>query len=354
MVFLNAGSAPPKTLMGINGVGWIRAVFGGNQGAPMLARKMRREAGDGCGRVPRIVTNLKEIIMGFKRWVAAATKRSSLGTIAMAFAMAVGGVAVQAQTIKDTKHNLGTSGVKATGQNQFSGTAEICVFCHTPHGADTSAAVPLWNRTLPGPTSFTTYDSLGTSTLDGKTATVGSVSIACLSCHDGATSMSAVINAPGSGKTGDTTWTTGAWTGNNVETTGVMKSGATVITNLGKDLRDDHPIGIQYGGGGLTTSAPTGATKDADFVAPNYNATNKVWWVETTGDATTRQKGDLMLYTRSSVVAGGVQTDGYVGQTLPEPFVECASCHDPHTNANGTFLRMSNAGSAVCLACHIK
>ena len=52
------------------------------------------------------------------------------------------------------------------------GNGEVCVYCHTPHGADTSAVVPLWNRTLPSPASFTTYDSLGTSTLDGKTAPV--------------------------------------------------------------------------------------------------------------------------------------------------------------------------------------
>ena len=105
--------------------------------------------------------------MGWKRWVARATTSRGLGTLAMALAFAVAGVATslpaQAQ-IKDTKHNLGTSG---TGVNKFSGTAEICVFCHTPHGADTSAAVPLWNRTLPAANTFTTYDSLGTSSLDG-------------------------------------------------------------------------------------------------------------------------------------------------------------------------------------------
>jgi predicted CXXCH cytochrome family protein len=51
----------------------------------------------------------------------------------------------------------------------------------------------------------------------------------------------------------------------------------------------------------------------------------------------------MLLYTRNeATVAGGYQ-----------PFVECASCHDPHTE-NATFLRISNAGSAVCLACHTK
>ena len=47
--------------------------------------------------------------------------------------------------IANTKHNLGSTG---TGTNSFDGTDEICVFCHTPHGADTTANPPLWNRIL--------------------------------------------------------------------------------------------------------------------------------------------------------------------------------------------------------------
>lgn len=286
--------------------------------------------------------------MGWKQWVARATTSRGLGTLAMALAFAVAGVATslpaQAQ-IAGTKHNLGTS-PGGTGVNKFSGTAEICVFCHTPHGADTSAAVPLWNRTLPTASTFTTYDSLGTSSLDGKVAPVGSVSIACLSCHDGVTSMSAVINAPGSGLGGDAAWTAGTWSGAN-QTNGAISAG--LITNIGKDLKNDHPIGIQYGGGGLSVSAPTGTLKDPDFKMPTSQDINgtKVWWVDTEATVNnTRNKTDMLLYTRAA-------TAGYTGQTEAEPFVECASCHDPHTT-NTTFLRISNAGSAVCLACHVK
>lgn len=283
--------------------------------------------------------------MSWSHWIrrAAAGKRG-LASLAVGLIVAMGmGASLPASAqIASTKHNLGSGG---TGVNKFSGTAEICVFCHTPHGADTSAAVPLWNRTLPAPASFTTYDSLGTSTLDGKTAAVGSVSIACLSCHDGVTSMSAVINAPGSGTGGDATWTAGTWAGAN-QTAGKLAAG--LITNLGTDLKNDHPVGIQYGGGGITVSAPTAATKDTDFKAP-ANATlngTTVWWVDTEGVANnTRNKTDMVLYTRAA--------GSYTGQTLAEPFVECASCHDPHTT-NTTFLRISNASSAVCLACHVK
>ncbi|MDQ1298438.1 MAG: hypothetical protein QG558_977 [Campylobacterota bacterium] len=34
--------------------------------------------------------------------------------------------------------------------------------------------------------------------------------------------------------------------------------------------------------------------------------------------------------------------------------VECGSCHDPHESTNGTFLRISNAGAALCTGCHMK
>ena len=286
--------------------------------------------------------------MGWRQWRAhAAAWRRGAASVAVGLVVAFAGVATNLPAgaqIANTKHNLGTT-PGGTGVNQFSGTAEICVFCHTPHGADTSAVVPLWNRTLPAPASFTTYDSLGTSTLDGRTATVGSVSIACLSCHDGVTSMSAVINAPGSGTTGDPAWQAGGWSGAN-QTGG--KIGAGLITNIGQDLRNDHPIGIQYGGGGITLASPAATTRDPDFKAPTSAVLNgtRVWWVDTEATPNgTRQKSDMVLYTRAA--------GSYTGQTDAEPFVECASCHDPHTT-NQTFLRLSNAGSAVCLACHVK
>jgi len=37
---------------------------------------------------------------------------------------------------------------------------------------------------------------------------------------------------------------------------------------------------------------------------------------------------------------------------LQDGKVECTTCHDPHNSLHGNFLRMSNAGSAMCLTCH--
>ena len=238
--------------------------------------------------------------------------------------------------ISSSKHNLTSSG---TGVNQFSESDDICVFCHTPIGLDESAVVPQWNRTLPSPATYRTYDMLGTSTLTGKVAPVGSVSLACLSCHDGSQAMSAVINAPRSG------WTSGIWSGSN-QSGGRLAAG--VSSNLGTDLRNDHPIGVQYGGGGITATSPSAITHNPDFRAPQSAVLNdmRVWWIGAGQDTTgMRRKTDLILYTRP-------RTDGYTGQTDYEPFVECASCHDPHSD-KALFLRISNTHSALCLTCHI-
>jgi len=77
--------------------------------------------------------------------------------------------------------------------------------------------------------------------------------------------------------------------------------------NIGTDLRDDHPIGITY---------PVGET--------GYN------------DKVTLQGVKL-------VTVGG-EADR----------VECTSCHDPHDNSQDPFLRVTKAGSQICLECHNK
>jgi predicted CXXCH cytochrome family protein len=287
----------------------------------------------------------------FLSWLAAASF-AAVVVIVLGIGSAYAGIA-------STKHNLGTAG---TGANHLTaGTEEICVFCHTPHGSDTSATVPLWNKALPAGSSFTTYAQLGTTSMEAAQATIGSVSLACLSCHDGTQAMDNMINAPGSGGytaggavPAGNTWTTGAGA---TQTNGVLNAG--VITNIGTDLRNDHPVSIQYCGGGIdatgvTTTVSTKAAtacNDTDFQdarAVLINAT-PVFWVDTTaagGTANKRDKTDMILYTR---LAGDFGTG-----SAAQPSVECASCHDPHTDANPTFLRVANASSGVCLSCHVK
>lgn len=264
---------------------------------------------------------------------------SVAGWIAMAaftiFSAMVADTAVAA-TIASSKHNLGTTG---TGTNRVTvGTDQICVFCHTPHGGNIGTA-PLWNKNLPS-TAYQLYGSTGgeSTTLNGQVMAVGSVSQACLSCHDGTQAMDNMVNAPGSG--GYTaggarpgyTWSAG------VGASGLMPAG---VTNLGSDLRNDHPVGVQYCGGGLTDTG--GTCNDPDFKTVARGTINGTvqFWVDTTGGTAGREKADMILYRRAFTANAG-------------PSVECASCHDPHNPDNGTFLRVANTGSALCLSCHTK
>lgn len=295
------------------------------------------------------------------------TKRSLTSRLAVwlgaaALAAGLSGTALAASGITNTKHNLSTTAGNPGANKLTAGTDQICVFCHTPHGSDTTAVVPLWNKKLTsGP--FTTYDSLGTSTLNGGVLAVGSVSLACLSCHDGTQAMDNMMNAPGAGGYNVAgARLTGATWALAVGATGLMPAG---IANLGTDLKNDHPVGVEYCGGGITGTGTTvtSACKDGDFIAGSSTTTSdgrtaqvntasvnskQVFWVDVDGTAG-RGKGDLMLYTRDFTSKGGAAAG---------PSVECGSCHDPHVESKGSdnimFMRVTTAGSKICLSCHVK
>jgi len=319
---------------------------------------------------------------------------------------ATGAFASIAGSIVNTRHNMGSGGL---GPNVASAanTAEICIFCHTPHGGSTedadgnTVAVPLWNKQLSSAT-FSTYDQLGTSTLDAAVGSVGSISLACLTCHDGTQAIDNIINAPGSGgydATGGGADGLGwSWASRDSSLDGqgrlvgsVDVTGGTNIWAIGTDLTNDHPVSMQYGGGGYSTSNRNGgafpglsATRDMDFVpAVNITGTDR-WYIENTimADGSpgaesangVLDKWDLKLYSRNTALETPSANSSFTGEW--EPFVECGSCHDPHFQTT-TFLRMegltdvttdlnstgptadagsamSNRGSRICLACHAK
>lgn len=264
----------------------------------------------------------------------------------LAGGLLLAGVSVQAQGVVGSQHDLTDGG---SGQGGTTATDQVCVFCHTPHGADTTAPAPLWNKVLgDGGARFTRYSTLNTPSFDSAEAPVGSVSLACLSCHDGTQAMDVVLNSPGSGGYNPA--------GAPIDGTIGPMTG-TPVPVLGEDLSNDHPISMQYGGGGPlagdTDGVFAGTLGDPDFRPPVKETINgaPIWWVDSAGGtANVREKTDMLLYTRNeATVAGGAQ-----------PFVECGSCHDPHNSSTQipgsqvAFLRTSNAASAVCTACHIK
>jgi hypothetical protein len=322
------------------------------------------------------------------------------------------------EDVSRTKHNLSANpDILATG------TTEICVFCHTPHGANSIAAghAPLWNRLLPEDSSYEIYDSPSFDTQDftGNRWPKG-VSLACLSCHDGSIALDSLINGPGSGGfipanlgTGrgpgvssptinflgggsvdaGSTFAEGLRDSTDLEPTpespfsgglhdlihgpGAGREGAQPFPNLGTDLRDDHPIGMeipcttdaQFGEicEGLTTAKLDGGTDGTSvaFISRTGSQQPTIWPLE---------KRDRLRAYPSTERPGRY-------------FIECASCHNPHaprvsflrlpsgvpglvaTNlspadslpaafllagGNNIWGQRPNTGSAICISCHEK
>ena len=253
-----------------------------------------------------------------------------------------------AASIADTKHNLGSTG---TGINHATNTAEICLFCHMPVEVDSTGAPlpPLWNKLLPTNTVYSTYASLQSGSISGTIGKPGGNSLECLSCHDGAQAMDNVINFPGLGvdPTGGGAAGRGfTWVGNR-QANGKLINVNGSLAVLGTDLRDDHPIGIEYCGG--PRGGAIGTCKDSYYVRRTAgmggNMATARWWVDPPdGINGVREATDMPLY-----AAAPDRTTG-IG-----PQVECGSCHDPHST-NALFLRRiaGNRNSITCLSCHVK
>lgn len=212
------------------------------------------------------------------------------------------------------KHNFTASGI-ATG--------EICAFCHAPQGMETSVTAPLWNRSRSPLSDYQAYSTLGSATA----AASGSVSMACLSCHDGTQAPNVIINTPGND-------------GTDVDSANGVRTDSSIF------LKNHHPVGMQYAGGGPNQAMPGAPFKQENFRSTSYTGTGTgtVWWVDAGGNG--RQKSDLLLFTR---------TDTPNSESVGRPYVECASCHDPHNISNPTFLRSAGMGSGgLCMVCHAK
>lgn len=232
--------------------------------------------------------------------------------------------------VRETPHNLIKSRDKSVNEK------EVCVFCHTPlneidtasnaSGAATGALMPRWQKSLTGSFIYTIYDDIGRLGL-GKPS-VGSQSMACLSCHDS----------------------------NQAFTVGRTSA--------------DHPFGVPYRGA-IKTLGPGG-----DIVTPKENDSTPfraaqhmralddfrdvstgtvenrtVYWVSRTGVTSRRTRNDLPLYARARNSGDPLLDVLEPGLTLPH--IECGSCHDPHTKTQA-FLRVAPGNSMLCLTCHDK
>lgn len=172
----------------------------------------------------------------------------------------------------------------------WNNTGQICIVCHTPHNADITVPEAPLWNHEVTQATFTLY---GSPSFDGST-TIGQPSGAsklCLSCHDGTVAMD---NFGGRTNGSD------------------FASGSILI---GTDLSGDHPISFDY-----TTAL---ATTDGGLHDPS---------------------------TANSGLGGTIDDDLLLAGQL-----QCSSCHDVHNGSGlNNLLRISNAGSALCLTCHNK
>ena len=276
--------------------------------------------------------------------------------------------------IRFTVHNLSynpnddSKGISNPYRNiavSNSNATEVCVFCHTPHNA--SPAIPLWNKSFvdsngqPTALSYQMYTSsprLSTAVKQSSLSS-GSMSLLCLSCHDGKSAINVLHNTSAYDATtsnGDYVLNMGIVGANPLTMDRIASGGLTYTDDIGAtrdqndyvvsggskvNLTDDHPLGFSY----------TQALNDTDPITGVQMINNN-------------------LRTLSDALSRGVRFFG------PSNTVECSSCHNPHvyygqgkmagsrnmlpyatTQAQldrTPFLVRDNNGSALCLACHIK
>lgn len=243
--------------------------------------------------------------------------------------------------IQRTKHNLSTSGATVgntiyavdTGDPR---ATQVCIFCHTPHGAESAQAsewAPLWNHQNTSATflmaSSANVVHSGPNKRSWADGAPTGISKKCLSCHDGTVAIGAVLNGTpilvtgAKGGSGDTlTGSRNAGGGLGPDGYGQMDAGF-----IGTDLRGGHVISFNYKG------FWDGTQSDES----NYKSWNNI----TPAD-------------RSSMFDR-------------QGRMQCHSCHDPHTDwcdenpgnpgavGNDPLWRkqcVSTTNDVVCKVCH--
>ena len=243
-------------------------------------------------------------------------------TLLVAKAMSFSGSYTPGGGINGTVHDLPRTD---TGMSYTASPADslnrICIFCHAPHntyrlsgttggaGPEADPAydyLPLWNHTLEEAPSFTMYENgLGAPQTGPKASQAilngmvpGSVSLLCLSCHDG----NIAVNS---------------WGNSNQRS---QSTGTTVITpayQIGMDnyLGNHHPIGFNYED--VQSSDPE-IRLSSTYITPTTTIADHLYGSETR--------------------------------------MECATCHSVHNkgNAGETLLWRSDQNSELCLTCHDK
>lgn len=239
--------------------------------------------------------------------------------IVVLFTVLAAGVAY-AGSIVGSDHDLTAIGLTRQHAGvMFNDYQEVCVYCHTPHGAVPTA--PLWNRQM-YQGNYTLYSSPTLNAIMEQPSLSG-VTRMCLSCHDGTIAVDALVNIPNRDYTvapdhmkmeasdnphGGSCGFCHMWFYEDPPNVDVKPSLMTT------DLSDDHPVSFVYndelattdGGLELPSSAPSG-------------------------------------------LGGTIKNDMLINNKI-----ECPTCHNVHDPDIFPFLIKPNTNSALCMTCHIK
>jgi hypothetical protein len=208
-----------------------------------------------------------------------------------------------------------------------------CVFCHTPHNAQTAALAPLWNH-APSTVTLPAYSwaaPANTAITFASDPLIGPSRL-CMACHDGVTAVDSHGTAASTP------------TGGTIMTSSYVDGLGNTALRYINDLSVTHPIGFLYADALL--ARPVG-----ELIAP------------TSGFIADGQSAALLASTFNTNARTLTTTAKTINSTLYGGFVTCASCHEVHNTTNAAptaphtynyFLQAQEEGSAICLSCHVK
>ena len=242
-----------------------------------------------------------------------------------------------------------------------------CQSCHAPHSQVLAGSgLFMWGLSVPTGTYQTYGNNTMTANSQSGVAPTDTTphTVLCLSCHD--QTFNPVMAGSCPGGTGCPTGQTSPTTNMSTTLTDFTGSGDGMFTTINGgiasgtlNISSNHPVHVLYPNvGGAAQGSYTASTADT-FWALTASTITGTW-----NDTQTAAFNDT----------GTVFTYGHPARIfldpLANPYIECGSCHDPHsqgsavvtvagtnsTVATGHFLRgeydNTEMQAAFCMSCH--
>ena len=258
-------------------------------------------------------------------------------------------------SIVNSKHNLSIS---SPGTVHATTESDVCIFCHTPHGAATAG--PLWNHQL----STAVYKPYSSPTLKAVVGQPNGSSRLCLSCHDGTVALGLVRSRAG----------------------GILMNNFRMpagINNVGTDLSGDHPVSFTYD---TSLVAAQGSLRDPSALPPEVTLDrNGQLQCTSCHDPHNDQYGNFLVMDNTGsklcischvMSAWAASTHAVSSKLVPTALATqlaskksgvqsraaaaadsvahtaCASCHVPHTAGTKSALMRFSEPEKNCIDCH--